>query len=91
MATVGPTVTATSLTTIIAFLLGSITAIPALRSFCIYAGICILCDYIMQVTFFLAAMTLFERKQVEQMMQERAKSNGGAGGKERKAKSVHQR
>ena len=89
MATVGPTVTATSLTNIIAFLLGSITAIPALRSFCIYAGICILCDYIMQVTFFLAAMTLFERKQVEQMMEERAKSNGGAGGKERKAKEIY--
>lgn len=71
MATVGPTVTATSLTNIIAFLLGSITAIPALRSFCIYAGICILCDYIMQVTFFLSVMTLFEYQQVKRMMSEK--------------------
>ena len=71
MVSVGPTVTATSLTNIIAFLLGSMTTIPALRSFCIYAGICILCDYILQVTFFLSVLTLFERQQVKRMMSER--------------------
>ena len=58
----GPTISATSITNCIAFLLGSLTTIPALRAFCLYAGICILCDFIMQITFFLAAMTIFERR-----------------------------
>ncbi|QDZ21743.1 patched domain-containing protein [Chloropicon primus] len=82
MTSVGPTVTATSLTNIIAFLLGSVTAIPALRSFCIYAGICILCDYIMQVTFFLSVMTLFEYRQVKRYMAQRARAEKNASAEE---------
>lgn len=39
----------TSLTNFFAFMLGSITAIPAVEYFCLYAGISILFDFFLQV------------------------------------------
>ena len=47
---VGLSITVTSLTDVIAFLLGSLTIIPAIRYFCIYAALCILFDYVRLVS-----------------------------------------
>ena len=48
----GPSITITSLTDAIAFFLGSLTTLPALNSFCMYAGFCTIALYISFVTIF---------------------------------------
>ena len=48
----GPSITITSVTDGIAFLLGSFTIIPALNSFCIFAGISVVTLYISMLTIF---------------------------------------
>ena len=58
----GTAITITSMTNIIAFAMGSITVIPAVNWFCIYAGVAILCDFILQMSFFLAIVVLHERR-----------------------------
>ncbi|UYV62226.1 daf-6 [Cordylochernes scorpioides] len=58
---VGVSITITSLTNLIAFLVGVITPFPAVYYFCIYITASILSCYIFQVTFFAGAMALFGR------------------------------
>ena len=41
MALAGPSITLTSLTDMMAFFLGSSTSTPALRDFCVFAGLCV--------------------------------------------------
>lgn len=45
----------TSLTNFSAFMLGSLTALPAVQYFCLYAGTAILFDFVFQVHCMLAA------------------------------------
>lgn len=49
-------ITITSLTDALAFCIGSITPLPAVRVFCLYAGVAITFDYLFQITFFGACM-----------------------------------
>ena len=56
----GVSITVTSVTDLLAFSLGSVSSIPAIRSFCLFAGISITCDYLLQITFFLACLRLTE-------------------------------
>ena len=49
-------ITITSLTDGLAFCIGAITPLPAVRIFCLFAGVAILFDYIFQITFFGACM-----------------------------------
>uniref|UniRef100_A0A1B0D602 SSD domain-containing protein n=1 Tax=Phlebotomus papatasi TaxID=29031 RepID=A0A1B0D602_PHLPP len=58
----GASITVTSLTDIVAFLVGSTTVLPSLQSFCIYASVGILMTYLYAVTFFVAIFTLDERR-----------------------------
>lgn len=58
----GASITITSLTDIIAFLVGGTTVLPSLKSFCIFAAICILMTYLYVVTFFVAVLTLDEMR-----------------------------
>lgn len=58
----GVSITVTSVTDIVAFLVGSSTVIPSLRSFCLYAAVGTLMTYIYAVTFFVAVFTLDERR-----------------------------
>lgn len=58
----GASITITSLTDIIAFLVGGTTVLPSLKSFCIFAAMCILMTYIYVVTFFVAVVTLDEKR-----------------------------
>lgn len=58
----GASITITSLTDIIAFLVGSFTILPSLRSFCVFGAMCILMTYIYVVTFFVAVLTIDEKR-----------------------------
>lgn len=46
----------TSLTDGLAFLIGATTVIPALRNFCIQAGVCVIMIFIFQITFVMACL-----------------------------------
>merc|ERR1719492_520378 len=58
----GISITVTSLSGIAAFLIGSTTRMPILRSFCLFAAMGVLFLYIFAITFFLACLTLDERR-----------------------------
>ncbi|XP_045465991.1 patched domain-containing protein 3-like isoform X1 [Harmonia axyridis] len=58
----GVSITITSVTDIIAFLIGSSTVIPNLQSYCIYAAICVLMTFIFAVTFFCACFALDQER-----------------------------
>uniref|UniRef100_A0A182SL45 SSD domain-containing protein n=1 Tax=Anopheles maculatus TaxID=74869 RepID=A0A182SL45_9DIPT len=56
----GASITVTSLTDIVAFIVGSITVIPSLQSFCIYAAAGVFMMFVFVITFFVAIFTLDE-------------------------------
>ncbi|XP_058058482.1 patched domain-containing protein 3-like [Anopheles bellator] len=56
----GASITVTSLTDIVAFVVGSITVIPSLQSFCIYAAAGVFMMFLFVITFFVAIFTLDE-------------------------------
>ena len=58
MAKAGVSITITSLTDILAFILGSTSQLPALSTFCVFATIGIAADYLLQISFFAAFMAL---------------------------------
>ncbi|RMX44017.1 hypothetical protein pdam_00012961 [Pocillopora damicornis] len=59
----GCSITITTLTDFLIFLIGSTTVLPALRAFCIYAAIGVLADFILQVTLFTALLAIDARRQ----------------------------
>jgi len=54
----GVSILITSLTDVCAFLIGATTILPALRSFCIYAGVAIIAVFLLTITFFVAFLTI---------------------------------
>ncbi|KAK7077774.1 Patched domain-containing protein 3 [Halocaridina rubra] len=58
----GVSITITSVTNFLAFAIGATTVLPGLRSFCIYAAIGIAAVYFFQATFFVACLTLDQRR-----------------------------
>ena len=56
-------ITVTSLTDFVAFAISTSSALPALSSFCMYAAMAILFLFMMQITFFSAAVCLDEERQ----------------------------
>jgi len=61
----GMSITVTSATDVIAFLIGSSTSLPALKNFCFYAALGIFFDYLYQITFFTAFLSIDERRKSE--------------------------
>ena len=55
--TFGMSITTTSVTNLMAFGLGSITGIPSVRAFCIYAAVAIVMDYLLQISLFVALIS----------------------------------
>lgn len=62
LSSAGMAISVTSVTNIVAFLLGATTVIPALRSFCAFCGIGILAIFIYTLTFFTACIALDQRR-----------------------------
>eukprot|EP00744_Colponema_vietnamica_P003701 GILI01005628.1.p1 GENE.GILI01005628.1~~GILI01005628.1.p1 ORF type:complete len:950 (-),score=322.34 GILI01005628.1:302-3151(-) len=58
LAEVGGSITAAAFSEFLAFLVGASTAIPALTSFCLVASFAVLADYILQITVFVACLSL---------------------------------
>lgn len=58
----GSSITITSLTDIVAFIVGGTTVLPSLRSFCVFAAMAIFMTYFYVVTFFVAVLTLDEKR-----------------------------
>ncbi|XP_034936281.1 NPC intracellular cholesterol transporter 1-like [Chelonus insularis] len=54
----GAAISITSLTDVIAFIIGASTILPSLESFCIYAAVGVFVTFLLQVTFFVAIFTL---------------------------------
>ncbi|CAM9415157.1 unnamed protein product, partial [Ectocarpus sp. 8 AP-2014] len=59
----GVSVTYTSLTNFVAFMLGSVSSLPAVEYFCLYAGTAILFDFFLQMTAFVALLTMDANRQ----------------------------
>ena len=60
----GVSILVTSITDVCAFLIGATTILPALRSFCIFAGIGVLAVFILTCTFYIAWLALDARRWV---------------------------
>ncbi len=58
MKEIGPSIFAAAFCEALAFFIGMLTDVPALYSFCLVAGLSVIADFILQMTFFLAALTL---------------------------------
>ncbi|RZC34597.1 patched domain-containing protein 3-like [Asbolus verrucosus] len=54
----GVSITVTSVTDILAFIIGSSTILPSLESYCVYAAVAVLMTFIFAVTFFTACFVL---------------------------------
>jgi Niemann-Pick C1 protein len=52
---VGPSITTAAICEALAFLVGSLTKMPALQAFCIQAAVAIVFNYIFQITTFVVA------------------------------------
>mmetsp|Transcript_54018 Transcript_54018/g.69363 ORF Transcript_54018/g.69363 Transcript_54018/m.69363 type:complete len:930 (+) Transcript_54018:98-2887(+) len=56
----------TTLTDVVAFSLGCLGTIPAIRYFCAYAAIAVAFDFMFQITFFVAILVIDERRSLSQ-------------------------
>jgi predicted RND superfamily exporter protein len=58
MKEIGPSIFAAAFCEALAFFIGMLTDVPALYSFCLVAGFSVITDFLLQITFFLAALAL---------------------------------
>ncbi|XP_068974093.1 patched domain-containing protein 3-like isoform X2 [Bombus flavifrons] len=58
----GSAIIITSLTDVVAFIIGASTILPSLQSFCIYAAVGVLLTFLFQVTFYVAFFTVDARR-----------------------------
>lgn len=59
---VGPSIILTSLSECCCFGIGSLSEMPAVRTFALYAAVAIFLDFIFQITAFIALMSLDEKR-----------------------------
>lgn len=59
---VGMSITVSTLTTVVAYFLGSSSQMPGVKWFCLYASTIIIIDFIYQITFFIAILSLDDRR-----------------------------
>jgi Niemann-Pick C1 protein len=62
---VGPAMLLTSVSESIAFFLGALTPMPAVRLFSLYAAVSVLIDFLLQITIFVTFITLDHKRTVE--------------------------
>ncbi|XP_011338785.1 NPC1-like intracellular cholesterol transporter 1 isoform X2 [Ooceraea biroi] len=58
----GSAISVTSLTDVVAFIIGASTILPSLQSFCIYAAVGVFVTFLLQITFFIGCFTLDVRR-----------------------------
>lgn len=63
VAKVGASMLLASLSEFLAFILGSLTRMPAVQAFCLYAGVAIIVNFCLQMTVFLAVLSIDLRRQ----------------------------
>ncbi|VDP85090.1 unnamed protein product [Echinostoma caproni] len=64
---VGPSILLTSVAESVAFFCGSLTSMPAVRAFALYAGVAILFNFLLQIFAFVALLTLDARRRAVSM------------------------
>lgn len=62
---VGPSITTAAICETLAFVVGALTKMPALKNFCIQAAIGVFLDYIFQITVFIAFVTWDQQRKQE--------------------------
>ena len=55
---IGPSIFTAAFCEALAFFIGMLTDVPALYSFCLTAGVSVVADFVLQITLFIAALTL---------------------------------
>lgn len=65
MKEIGPSIFAAAFCEALAFFIGMLTDVPALYSFCLVAGLSVIADFFLQITLFIAALTL-DGKRIQQ-------------------------
>ena len=65
LALAGPSITLASISEALAFLLGAFTKMPAVQAFAIYSAFAIFFDFLLQITCFVALMTLDAKRSME--------------------------
>eukprot|EP00635_Sarcinochrysidales_sp_CCMP3193_P000452 CAMPEP_0118919788 /NCGR_PEP_ID=MMETSP1166-20130328/18739_1 /TAXON_ID=1104430 /ORGANISM="Chrysoreinhardia sp, Strain CCMP3193" /LENGTH=946 /DNA_ID=CAMNT_0006860323 /DNA_START=21 /DNA_END=2861 /DNA_ORIENTATION=- len=73
----GPSIAVTSVTDFVAFLAGSITRIPDIAAFCRFCAISVMIDFAMQLTFFVALLTLDQRRRLRKKVTTMMKQKNG--------------
>ncbi|XP_065174717.1 NPC intracellular cholesterol transporter 1-like [Sycon ciliatum] len=68
LSAVAPSLTLSALAESVAFFCGALSDIPAVRSFSLYAGLAVLFNYFLQMTAFIAFLSLDARRQDSQRM-----------------------
>ncbi|CAH0493518.1 unnamed protein product [Peronospora farinosa] len=58
MVNVGPSIVVAAIAETLAFLVGALTRIPALTSFCVVAGLAVAANFVLQITWFASALVL---------------------------------
>jgi Niemann-Pick C1 protein len=58
MKEIGPSIFAAAFCEALAFFIGMLTDVPALYSFCLVAGLSVITDFILQITLFIAALSI---------------------------------
>ncbi|VDK17609.1 unnamed protein product [Anisakis simplex] len=71
----GASITVTSLTDILCFAVGIISAIPVVRLFCLYTAIALTVDFIYQITFFASCVVFCAKRQARIEEEIRMKTN----------------
>eukprot|EP00761_Pharyngomonas_kirbyi_P000435 gb/GECH01000435.1/.p1 GENE.gb/GECH01000435.1/~~gb/GECH01000435.1/.p1 ORF type:complete len:897 (+),score=185.21 gb/GECH01000435.1/:1-2691(+) len=62
MSRVGSSITLAALSETLAFLLGALTKMPAVQAFCLYAGIAVFINFLLQITAFAAMLSIDTRR-----------------------------
>ena len=62
LSTVGPSILTAAICEFLAFMVGILTKVPALQSFCLTAAVAVIIDFILQITAFVAVVSLDNRR-----------------------------
>ena len=62
MKEIGPSIFTAALCESCAFVIGMLTDVPALRNFCLIAALGVACDFVLQITIFVAALALDNKR-----------------------------